>query len=95
MTGVWAEENTREAIFDAFWNRRVFATTGLRPDLRFKVSGCFMGGRTETDQSPSVELNVRCDVPLREARIVRDGSVIQTLDVDELRLDWKWGDEDC
>lgn len=54
-----------------------------------------MGGRTETDQSPSVELNVRCDVPLREARIVRDGSVIQTLDVDELRLDWKWGDEDC
>ncbi len=95
LTGVWAEENTREAIFDAFWNRRVFATTGLRPDLRFKVSGCFMGGRTETDQSPSVELNVRCDVPLREARIVRDGSVIQTLDVDELRLDWKWGDEDC
>jgi len=35
LAGVWAAENTREAIFSALENKEVFATSGTRIKLRF------------------------------------------------------------
>jgi hypothetical protein len=35
LAGVWAEQNTRESIYDAFRRKETFATTGTRIQVRF------------------------------------------------------------
>lgn len=43
LAAVLAPELTRDAVFDAFWNRRTYAVTGDRIDLRFDLNGRPMG----------------------------------------------------
>ena len=41
VAGVWAEENSREAIYDAFRRKETFATTGPRIKVRFFAATSF------------------------------------------------------
>lgn len=43
LVAAWASELTREAIWDALWNRRCYGTTGARIILEFSIDGQPMG----------------------------------------------------
>ena len=91
ITGAWTAENTREAIFEAFQARRVFATTGLRPVFLFRVSGAFMGGEVRTSAPPEIEISVECDGTVEWIEIIRNGEVVhrETFSAGTVSFDWR------
>jgi len=59
---VWAEENSRDAIFDALKRREVYATSGTRPTLRF-FGGWDVPGDA-CDAQNAVEIADQSGVPM-------------------------------
>ena len=96
LTGVWAEANTREALFDAFRARRVYATTGPRPAIRFSVSGVDMGSQGRVTDAPVVALALRCDSEsVERIRLIRDGVTVYDEAHDGHDVTLNWTDETC
>ena len=67
LAAVWATENSREAIVDAFQRREVYATTGPRIRLQVRASlgdqHAVMGGEltTSDNTAPSFEISAQKD----------------------------------
>ncbi|MBU0607180.1 MAG: CehA/McbA family metallohydrolase [Armatimonadetes bacterium] len=68
IAGIWAKSLTREDVFDALWNRRVFATTNVRTIVRFTVG-----------EARDLHLDVHGALPLTRVEIVRNSEDIVTL----------------
>jgi len=55
LFAVYAKENTRQAIWDAMWNRRCYGTTGTRIIVEFQINGNVMG--SVIDAAKNHEIN--------------------------------------
>ena len=93
ITGFWARDLTREAIFDALWNRRVYATTNARILLRFTVAGEPMGSRVTASGPVAVHTYAASEVPIAHAELVCNGQDVQTIEPGSCELDWDTVDE--
>ena len=62
LAGVWAVENSRDAIFDALERKEVFGTTGPRIEPRFFASWDYSADLCETDNR--IELAYAGGVPM-------------------------------
>ncbi|MBA2665429.1 MAG: DUF3604 domain-containing protein [Trueperaceae bacterium] len=71
LTAVYAPELTRSALWQAFQQRRCYATSGERIVLAMDVDGHAMGSEYETGGHPTVTLQVTGTAPLAEVDVLR------------------------
>src|SRR5579859_1330993 len=104
LTGVWAEENTRNSIYAALKRKETFATTGTR--IRVRMFGGWSYPKAMTAQANWVKtayakgVAMGADLPARPAAIKAPTLVLQAVkDPDGANLDriqvikiWKDGD---
>ncbi len=79
IMGVYSEELTREAVWDALKRRHVYATTGPKIILNFQVARSPMGSETEWSLSdggvPVTFRAVGCE-PLQSIEVIRNGETV-------------------
>jgi hypothetical protein len=81
---VLARERTREAIWEALWNRRVVATSGPRVLLRVALNGQPIGSELSTGKMPelrdcrSISVWFRGTAPVKRIDIIRNNKVVHS-----------------
>lgn len=74
-----ARELTRESLWDAFRNRRVYAVTGDRIRLDFQVNGAPMGRVIGEDHKPRrIRIRVHGSDAIDRIELLRNGQVLAT-----------------
>ncbi len=106
--GVWAEELTRDALWRAFQQRRVYALTGDRIALGFRINGQPMGSMVEDAGEPTIEIAVRGWDWIDYVELVKNGNRLVLLEPEPdweeataapaltavIRIEWGWGAKD-
>ena len=91
LMGVWAKDLTRTAIYDALWNRRVYATTNHRTWLKFSINGHPMGSQIKVDGDLQIEVEAASNSSIAHIQLVRNTKDIQVLNPgsEELNVSWR------
>jgi len=85
LMAVLAAERTREAIWDALWNRRVIATTGPRILLDYSLNGHAMGSELTLAAEPRLAHSRRLRVcyhgtaPVERIEIIRNNRIAHSV----------------
>lgn len=72
ITGVWAESNTREAVFDALKARRCYGFMGGKIAVDFRVSGHYMGEEITLSSDPELYYRIDADAPVASVTVVKN-----------------------
>jgi len=94
ITGVYAEELTREAIFRALMARRTFATNGERMILTFSVNGTSMGGELTAGPGAArtvIGRAIACE-PIIRVEVIRNGESVSRIEGEgrsDLAVEWR------
>ncbi len=98
MTAARARENTREAIWEALWNRRCYGTTGARIVADFSVSGHPMGSEISLLKHPDltnervIRISVHAAGDIRTVEIVRNNADVYAVTPDGPDAEIEWVD---
>jgi len=93
LIGVYAKELTREAIWDALYNRRTYATTGARILLKVSIQGHIMGKEFETKDMPVVEVSTIGTAGIEKIELIKNNINIHTHKAKSFVGNFKYLDE--
>lgn len=98
MTGIIAPTHTRDALFEALYQRSCYATTGERMIVGLYLAGIPMGKETSTAEKPGLVVNRHLSgyaagtTKLKKVELIRNGKVIQTFTSDTYHLEFAYDD---
>jgi hypothetical protein len=68
-TGVYAKELTREALWEAIWERRVYGTTSERIIVHVESDGHLMGDEYTGSKVPEIKVRIHGTTPIQEVEV--------------------------
>ncbi|REK34648.1 MAG: DUF3604 domain-containing protein [Planctomycetota bacterium] len=77
VLGVWARDNSREALFEAVRARRTYAATGDRIALEFAINEWPMGSELNLSPGRQIDVRVEGEDSIQMIELIRNGRVIQ------------------
>ncbi|MDP6778013.1 MAG: DUF3604 domain-containing protein [Candidatus Latescibacteria bacterium] len=95
LTGIYAKELTRDALFDALKKHRCFATDGCRLSAALWINGAFIGEEATVTGSPEIHWEVQLTAPPATVQLVRDGIAIRKWHVRDREGSGTYEDTDC
>lgn len=92
MMAVQADGLSRESLWEAFQERRCYATTGARIHLDVSVDGARMGTEVSVEGVPVIDVNVSGTAPIQEIDLFRGSECVRTKTFDEgdSRVEFRW-----
>jgi hypothetical protein len=92
ITGAWCKDHSRAGVYEAFYSRRVFCTTGLRPMLKFEINGRPMGEALRVDSVARLKVAVKCHRAINTVEIIRDGEIAHQIKSGSTECGFEWVD---
>ena len=100
--GVFSTSLTREALWEAFLKRRVFAATGDCIDARLFVNDAWIGSSIQATAKRNLRVSVHGADGLDKVEVLKNGRVLRRFFPDlvdpgfgiqsyRLRITWGWG----
>lgn len=94
LLGVWAKGLTRNDVFDALWNRRVFGTTNHRTMLKFSINGSPMGSAIHAGGPLKISIDVASNIAVRRIVLISKGTVVRSVETDQLHGTWAFEEQE-
>lgn len=103
---VYAEDLTRESIWDAFLNRRTYAVTGDKIKAQFSVNGAAIGEKISAAGRREIQLSVETSDFLNKIEVLKNENVIRCITSPDrlldmagvikakIRIEWGWGSKE-
>ena len=84
MTGLWAAELSREAIWQALFNRRTYALTGDRMLLDYAVGGTPMGGIRTPGRAGGLSMLIDAGAPVDYVDVIHNNRLVRRVSPTEV-----------